>query len=95
MSVAATPAPQSKLVSWFWAARPFSLSASVAPGAGARASGRAQRLAGRLHAMVLYEWPDTDAHDDFLHRMDAYCRELHELVTAAWFDYAVEDAPGS
>ena len=27
----ATPAPQSKLVSWFWAVRPFSLSASVAP----------------------------------------------------------------
>ncbi len=27
----ATPAPQSKVVSWFWAARPFSLSASVAP----------------------------------------------------------------
>ena len=27
----ATPAPQSKIVSWFWAARPFSLSASVAP----------------------------------------------------------------
>ena len=27
----AAPAPQSKLVSWFWAARPFSLSASVAP----------------------------------------------------------------
>ncbi len=26
-----TPAPQSKLVSWFWAARPFSLSASIAP----------------------------------------------------------------
>ena len=29
--MAATPAPQSKLVSWFWATRPFSLSASVAP----------------------------------------------------------------
>ena len=69
--------------------------ASVGPGAGARASGRSQRLAGRLHAMVLYEWPDTDDHDEFLRRMDAYCRELHELVTAAWFDYAVEDAPGS
>ena len=27
----ATPAPQSKIVSWFWATRPFSLSASVAP----------------------------------------------------------------
>ncbi|MYB84123.1 MAG: 1,4-dihydroxy-2-naphthoate octaprenyltransferase [Chloroflexi bacterium] len=27
----ATPAPQSKLISWFWATRPFSLSASVAP----------------------------------------------------------------
>ena len=26
-----TPAPQSKLVSWFWAARPFSLTASIAP----------------------------------------------------------------
>ena len=26
-----TTAPQSRLVSWFWAARPFSLSASVAP----------------------------------------------------------------
>ena len=69
--------------------------ASVGPGAGARAGGRAQRVAGRLHAMVLYEWPDTDDHDDFLRRMDAYCRELHELVTAAWFDYAVEDAPAS
>lgn len=31
MSMTAAPAPQSKLVSWFWAARPFSLSASVAP----------------------------------------------------------------
>ena len=27
----ATPAPQPKLVSWFWAARPFSLTASVTP----------------------------------------------------------------
>lgn len=69
--------------------------AAVGPGAGARASGRAERLAGRLHAMVFYEWPDTDDHDGFLRRMDTYCRELHELVTAAWFDYAVEDAPGS
>ena len=53
--------------------------ASVGPGAGVRAGARAQRVAGRLHAMVLYEWPDTDDHDDFLRRMDAYCRELHEL----------------
>ena len=29
--MAATPAPQAKLVSWFWAARPFSLTASVTP----------------------------------------------------------------
>ena len=29
--MSATPAPQSKLVSWFWATRPFSLSASIAP----------------------------------------------------------------
>ena len=29
--MAAIPAPQSKLVSWFWATRPFSLSASIAP----------------------------------------------------------------
>ena len=27
----ATPAPQPKIASWFWAARPFSLSASIAP----------------------------------------------------------------
>ena len=29
--MAVTPAPQSQIVSWFWATRPFSLSASVAP----------------------------------------------------------------
>ncbi len=29
--MSATPAPQPKLVSWFWAARPFSLTASVTP----------------------------------------------------------------
>ena len=29
--MSATPVPQSKLVSWFWATRPFSLSASIAP----------------------------------------------------------------
>ena len=29
--MSATPAPQPKLVSWFWAARPFSLTASITP----------------------------------------------------------------
>ena len=66
---------------------------SIAPGADAHSSAGARRLAGRLCAMVHYDWPDSEDHHQFLDKMGQYCRELHQVVTAAYFDYSIEDAP--
>ncbi len=49
-----TPAPQPKLVSWFWAARPFSLTASIAPVlVGSALAATAEVLDWLLFALVL------------------------------------------
>ena len=67
--------------------------ASVGPGPNARASSAAQRLAGRLGALIHYDWPDVEDREDLLRRVIRYCRELHQLVTVAYFDYPIEDFP--
>ena len=67
--------------------------AAIGPGADARSGAGAQRLAGRLGAMVHYDWPDSEDHEKFLSQVGKYCRELHRALTAAYFDYSIEDAP--
>lgn len=67
--------------------------ASIGPGPNAKVSGAAQRLAGRTAALIHYEWPDREDRFELLQRVREYCRELHQLVTATYFDYSVDDLP--
>ena len=67
--------------------------ASIAPGPNSRSNGLAQRLAGRLAALVHYEWPDRDDRDDLLRQVSEDCRTLHSFVTDAYFEYPIEDTP--
>ena len=67
---------------------------SIGPGPNAKASGAASRLAGRTAALIHYDWPDREDRYELLEQVREYCQELHHLVTAAYFDYAVDDFPG-
>ncbi len=53
----------------------------------------AQRLAGRLGALIRFDWPDRKDKVAFLRQVREYSLQLHHLVSNAYFDYAVEDAP--
>ena len=67
---------------------------SLSTGPNPRASGAARRLAGRMAALVHYDWPDTDDRRALLQRVRDEGRDLHHLVTQAYFDYPIEDSPG-
>ena len=69
--------------------------ASIGPGPNPKVSGATRRLAGRMVALIHYDWPDREDRYELLLQLQDHCRELHHLVTAAYFDYAVEDFPGS
>ena len=65
----------------------------AAPDAGSAAAVR--RLSGRLRALAHYEWPDADAgaRAGLLRRLGEHCRELHNLITATYFEYPVSHLP--
>ena len=67
--------------------------ASIASGPDRRSDAAARRLAGRLAALVHYDWPDAHDRRELLTRLAAHCRELHSLVAAAFFDYALTGPP--
>ena len=67
--------------------------AAIGTGPDTRSSGAARRLAGRLSALIHYDWPDCEDQEDLLRQVRMYCRELHHLVVAAYFDYPIEDSP--
>ena len=67
--------------------------AAIGPGPNAHSSGAARRLAGRLSALIHYDWPDRKDHEGLLRQVSKYCGELHNLVTVAYFEYPIEDTP--
>ncbi len=67
--------------------------AAIDPGPDTRSSDAARRLAGRLGALIHYEWPDREDREALLRQVRGYCLDLHDLVTAAYFDYPIEDHP--
>ena len=67
--------------------------ASIGPGPDARASGAVTRLAGRMAALIHYDWPDREDRYGLLWQVREHCRELHHLVTATYFEYPVDDFP--
>ena len=67
--------------------------AAIGPGPNARAGAAAERLAGRLYALMRYEWPDHPDRPALLSQAREHCLKLHDLVNAAYVDYDIEDAP--
>ncbi len=67
--------------------------AALAPSPSAADGAAAERLAGRLCALIRYEWPDCQDREALLAQAGAHCRTLHALALAAHIDYAIEDAP--
>ncbi len=61
--------------------------AAVGPGPDQGSSAAANRMAGRLRSLVLYEWPDTADKPRLLGRMANLGGQLHGLVNAVYFDY--------
>lgn len=58
----------------------------------------ANRLAGRMAALIDFDWPCRDPEDDTatrntLQNIRNSCRRLHEDLQATYFDYEVEDKP--
>ena len=62
---------------------------TLGAGPGAEYGSAARRMAGRLRAMVQYEWPDSEDRENLLDRALEQSRELHFLIAAAYFDYPV------
>ena len=62
---------------------------SIGAGPSADSFGSARRMAGRLSALVQYEWPDNLDREDLLNRALEHSRELHHLINAAYFDYPI------
>ena len=58
-----------------------------------QAAGAAERLMGRMTALVNYAWLDRDDPSSLLQRLNAHGRELHDLVTETYFQFPVHDAP--
>ena len=66
--------------------------AAIGHGPNELSSAAAQRLAGRARALIHYDWPDTEDREDLLTRALEYSREMHHLVSVAYFDYPLEEA---
>ena len=66
---------------------------SVGRGPRLDASAAAQRLAGRLEALIKFDWPDRQDKQAFLQQVSEYSRQLHALVTATYFNYTAEEIP--
>ena len=48
-------------------------------------------MSGRLTALINYEWPDRQDREEVLREVIEYSGELHYLITAAYFDYPVQE----
>lgn len=66
---------------------------AIIPSPHSAAGDASRRLAGRLCALVRYEWPDREDRAAVLRQVADDCRKLHGLVTAAYVEYAIDDAP--
>ena len=64
---------------------------AIGPGPGTPDSAAARRLAGRVCALVRYDWPDVEDHASLLRKANEYCRDLHDLVTGAYMEYPIGD----
>ena len=66
---------------------------ALGPGPAVGASEDLHRLAGRLSALVKYEWDGHHSPEPLLREIGHHCRDLHDLVAATYFDYHIQDVP--
>ena len=62
---------------------------NIGAGPDARSSDSLQRLAGRVAALVRYDWADHDDHRELLGRVNEHCLNLHNRVTDTYFEYEI------
>ena len=65
--------------------------AAIGHGPNQKSSGAAQRLSGRMSALLHYDWPDRDDHKELLVQVSEYCQQFHYLITDTYFDYPIEE----
>ena len=71
-----------------------SLSAELAaaePSPNERANSAAQRLTGRMSALVRYAWLDRQDHQALLRQVNDHGRDLHDLIAETYFRYPIQD----
>ena len=51
-----------------------------------------RRLAGRLSALLRYDWPDRDDRAEVITQVLTYARQLHVLLSETYFDYAFQES---
>ena len=61
--------------------------AAIGSGPDRESSAAANRMAGRLRSLVLYEWPDSSDKLRLLVSIADLSRQLHSLVSVVYFDY--------
>ena len=66
---------------------------TLGPGPDAAASDELRRLAGRVTALVKYEWDGRHNPEPLLNEVNRHCLDLHDLIAATYFDYPRHDAP--
>ena len=68
---------------------------SLGDGPNPSTSGALRRLAGRLGALLRYDWPDREDREEVLRQVFTYSRQLHSLLSETYFEYAIQGIPGS
>ena len=68
---------------------------SLGDGPNTVTSGALRRLAGRLGALLRYDWPDRDDREAVLRQVLTYSQQLHALLSETYFDYAIQGVPRS
>ena len=66
--------------------------AAIAPGPDRESDQAARSLARRLSSLVHYDWPGADDRAALLLSVNDYSRQLHNLLTATYFDYQIAAA---
>ena len=67
---------------------------AIGDGQDVEGSDSADKLAGRLTAMLHQELPNHAGKRDMLARVNAYCRDLHQLINDTYFHYSTEESRG-
>lgn len=66
---------------------------ALGPGPDSAASDELRRQAGRVTALVKYEWDGRHSPEPLLNEVNRHCLDLHDLISATYFDYPLHDAP--